>query len=395
MKDNIGSVAHADCCGCGACVSICPQGCISFKEDRYGFFHPDVNVVKCISCGLCIRCCPVKTDGSLPEKQNVYACMAADDILRKKSSSGGIFGLFAKNCIAQNGVVYGAKFDINGLVCHERVDHMADLDMLIGSKYMQSRLEETYARVGKDISDGRNVLFSGTPCQIAALRGVLGKNPRNLLCMEVVCHGVPSKKAYESYLKWIENRYGSKVKRVNFRDKRKGWRNYHVTLTLENGKFIAEPSSQNLYMRGFIHNLYQRQSCENCRFKIEHSRADITLGDFWGIDSVFSHRYDPKDLGVSVVITSSVKGEECLDLLKDSLAKSDQVELDDATRYNPCIQKCSKLNPKRDLFFYLIGTKGFEKALIDCIGSPKNVDQRIASRFINLCKSIYGRIVKL
>ena len=181
----------ANCCGCEACVQICPVNCIDTFVDDYGFIYPTVNSEKCIGCGLCDSVCPFLNQESRTVPLKQYAAFSTDSEIRERSSSGGIFSLLAERVINKKGVVFGAGFDDNFVVHHLHCDSLDGLDILRGSKYVQSRIGNSFNLVKQLLSKSRQVLFSGTPCQIFALKLFLKKDYDNLLTVEVFCHGVP------------------------------------------------------------------------------------------------------------------------------------------------------------------------------------------------------------
>lgn len=181
-----------DCCGCSACVQKCPKQCISLKEDNEGFLYPEVDKSMCINCGLCEKVCPVLHQGESRKPLKVYAAKNQDEEIRRQSSSGGIFTLLAEKTIQDGGVVFGARFDEHWEVKHDYTETIEGLAAFRGSKYVQSRMEDNYRKAEMFLKQGRKVLFSGTPCQVAGLKRFLRKYYGNLLTIDMVCHGVPS-----------------------------------------------------------------------------------------------------------------------------------------------------------------------------------------------------------
>lgn len=221
-----------DCCGCSACVSKCPAKCIELKEDEEGFLYPEVNKVLCMDCSLCEKVCPTISGEFENDRRPLasYIAYAEDLSVRLESSSGGLFSLFAENIIVNGGIVFGAAFDSDWTVRHTAVDLKNELNRLRGSKYMQSRIENTYKEAEKFLKSGRKVLFSGTACQVAGLKTYLGKDYENLYTIDVLCHGVPSQRVWKLYLEEQEKRNDSHVKMVSFRWKNTGWKNYSLKL---------------------------------------------------------------------------------------------------------------------------------------------------------------------
>lgn len=323
------------CCGCSACAQRCPKQCISMIEDEQGFLYPEVDKTSCIDCGLCEKVCPVINQGQARRPIKVYASRNADENVRKNSSSGGVFTILAEKIVEEGGVVFGAKFNAEWDVIHAVAETKDEIVAFRGSKYVQSQIGNSYKDAEKYLKQGRKVLFSGTPCQIAGLKQFLRKDYDNLLAVDFVCHGVPSPLVWREYLQHIlcpEGIVGKNtvflsskglpvVTDINFRDKFCGWKKFGFTVRVKSAceadknsvlpsvndeMLLREPMSRNLYMQGFLKDIYLRPSCYACLSKCLKSGADITLGDFWGIQ-----RYLPDfddDRGVSLVMLNSPKG---------------------------------------------------------------------------------------
>ncbi len=336
----INIISKFDCCGCGACVQACPKHCISFSEDEQGFLYPCISPDLCIDCNLCEKVCPVLNQASPFRLSEVYAAKNPDENVRQASSSGGIFTLLAEDVLSRGGVVFGARFDEAWNVVHDYVKDVESLSAFQGSKYVQSRIGDSFERAKDFLSQGREVLFSGTPCQIAALKLFLRKEYENLFTVDIVCHGVPSPKVWRDYLKYIMRPKGAAGKNtvlsslneapvltgISFRDKSTGWKKYGFSVRMKSA-FKADKNSVsgplnaireetllhetldcNVYMQGFLKNLYLRPSCYACAAKCGKSRSDITIADFWGVDGVFPE-YDD-DRGVSLVLVNSRRGDD-------------------------------------------------------------------------------------
>lgn len=337
-----------NCCGCNACVQICPKNCITMIEDREGFLYPQVNRSICISCGLCEKACPI-----LNEKEGQflvsYAAYAINDELRKKSSSGAIFSLCAEEVLKQHGVVFGAAFDENFEVHHIGVDNKEDLRKLQGSKYAQSRIKETYKEVQTYLKSGRIVLYSGVSCQIAGLKNFLGKEYDNLYTIDVLCHGVPSPKVWRAYWKELEKDFG-KGDSVTFRDKTTGWKSYSVRYNFDNKEY-KELASKNTYMRLFLSDICLRPSCHDCKYKSLERPADLTLGDSWGIENYKPHMDDDK--GTSVVLVHTDKGHKFFDNIKDKMIY-EKAEIDKILPPTSDSRKSVTMHEKREQFFKML-----------------------------------------
>lgn len=264
----------------------------------------------------------------------VYASHNPNAEIRKESSAGGLFTLIAERIIESGGVVYGVGFDNNWQITHLRVDDAKDLSHLRGSKYAYSIIGDTLNNISKDLEGGKEVLFSGTPCQAAAVRKRFGENSK-LLIVEVVCHGAPEQKYWEAYLQAILRKKGKKlndIEAISFRDKVRGWKNYNFTISFKDGSLYSESHSDNLYMRAFLKDYILRTACFKCGFKYtEGTRADMTLGDFWGIDQLAPEINNNE--GTTIAIVRTAKGKEYADLFKNPT----MIELSSLEAYNPAI----------------------------------------------------------
>lgn len=333
-----------DCCGCTACVERCPKQCITMTADEEGFLYPHVNLLLCINCRLCERVCPVinQQNGKMP--LGVYAVMNPNADVRLKSSSGGLFTMLAEKILAEDGSVFGAAFDTDWSVKHIGVTKCGELERLRGSKYLQSRVETTFKEVEGYLKSGRKVLYSGTSCQIAGLKHYLRKDYSNLLSVDCLCHGVPSPEVWKRYLKKI---CGSKeITDIKFRDKRTGWKQYSFTIDYTDGTIYTEKASGNVFMRGFLSDLYLRPSCERCPAKNGKCRSDITLADYWGVDRFHPQMDD--DEGIGLVLVHSHKGEEYI----ASVSPIRQiVDFDQAKLFNGGFKEKVIPSRKRSVFF--------------------------------------------
>ena len=333
------------CSGCSACFSICPQNCIELKEDEDGFLYPHVNQQLCIQCELCDKACPFKSDFLMPYPRQTFACKSLNKDIKLKSSSGGIFTLLANNVLNNNGVVFGASFNEKFGVEHIMIDNTNDLPKLRGSKYVQSVMGNTYANTKNQLNAGKQVLFSGTACQIAGLKAYLGKEHDNLLCVDVVCHGTPSPKVFSSYLTSLSKKRG-KLKAISFRDKRLGWIKFRFKIEFENST-IDNYHIDDPYMQGFLQNLTLRPSCFHCRTRM--SGSDLSLADYWGIQRKYPNFYDPD--GVSLVIINTKKGKQIFDYITNEI-EAIETDYSYAKQGNYCIEKSVSPHPKREEFFY-------------------------------------------
>lgn len=337
------------CCGCTACYAVCPKGAIMMQEDYEGFKYPVVDKNKCIDCGLCSKVCPLdkKLEKAITPTAS-FAVQAKDENFVKQSSSGGVFPLLANMFAEQQAVIYGAAFDNNWKVKHIRVDDIGELKKLYTSKYVQSDMGDSFKQVKHDLDMDKEVLFAGTPCQVAGLKSYLSKEYDNLTTVDFICHGVPSPAVWESYIKEKSVNLNSKIIDISFRNKKDGWKNFGFMFKTRDGKEIYERASDNIYMQGFLKDLYLRPSCYDCKFKTLNRMSDITLADFWGVEKVLPKM--PTDKGVSLCWTSSKKGSVALDeAFKQAFYQ--KVDLQEAIKYNSAVLKSVNEHENRGKFF--------------------------------------------
>lgn len=376
-----------DCCGCAACVQICPKKCFSLLEDEQGFLYPLGNNNICIECGLCERVCPIINKWETKQPIQIKASKNKNDFERNASSSGGIFVLLAKKTIATgNGVVFGACFDDDWSVKHGYTETLDGILAFQGSKYIQSKIGDTYIKAKDFLDQGRNVLFSGTPCQIAGLKHYLRKDYNNLVTIEILCHGVPSQRVWRDYLKFVLHSDGksgdgntfsstlkdsSAIESISFRDKKNGWRKFGFVLRFRDERSdnrkgeqdINECYAKNLFMKGFLKNLYIRPSCFNCHSKGGSSKADLSLGDFWTVDKHCPTFNDNK--GVSLVYVNSERGRNVLNGLD-----IDVIELKKEIQYNRMYSKSCIEKYPLDLFWRRYEKEGL-KSIIAIVKSMR------------------------
>ncbi len=345
----------SNCSGCYSCENICPNKCIEMKVDFEGFWYPEVDNSKCIDCGLCEKTCPIIN--SRDNNKNIpdaYACYSKDEKIVKISSSGGIFTLLASQIINRGGVVFGAAFNENYDVEHKKITRIKDLELLRGSKYVQSNLGKTFLQVKELLNQGTLVYFSGTPCQIDGLLCFLDKKYDNLICQDIVCHGVPSPKVWKLYLKKFKLQNNVSI---SFRDKTSGWENYSFSIKDNKGKFI-QLARDNDYMKVFLNNLCLRPSCYNCHSKSLSRNSDLTLADFWGAKEIYPQFYNDK--GISLVLINSKKGNH---LFRDIVKQTNYIKVDilNVIKNNSSINKSAVLPVERENFFEDIQKKSFNK----------------------------------
>lgn len=301
-----------DCCACGACVNICPKQAISMKEDEAGYLYPEINEDLCIECGACKNVCAYQHHEESNNPIDCYAAVSKNMEQSEKSASAGIFSAIASKVLRDGGTVYGAAFDDDWNVSHIAVDSFDKLYKLQGSKYTHSNTGRTFSDVKKELINGRFVLYSGTPCQIAGLKQFLRKEYENLLTIDIVCHGVPSNKMLKDYIHSLEEKHKGAISQFSFRDKALGWGiNGNAFI---NGKKIKLWQSASSYFYYFTKASLYRENCYSCKYTSSHRPADITLGDFWGIEKQHSDYLKDWDesKGISLIVANTIKGADYL-----------------------------------------------------------------------------------
>jgi len=348
------------CSGCSACAMACPLGCISMVRDNEGFLYPKVDDEKCVHCGLCSKICPILNKNDIAVSDiSAYAVINKNEEIRKNSSSGGVFSLFAGEVIRNNGVVFGASFsDDFKSVHHIVVTKIEELAKLRGSKYLQSNIDCTYQDVEFYLKKGTLVYFSGTPCQIGGLYAYLRKDYDNLITQDLICHGVPSPLVWQKYVEHRSAHAKSSVNKVSFRSKNSGWKKFSVSISFKNDtEYLCEfPSDP--FMRLFLDNYCLRPSCYDCSFKGKIRQSDITLADFWGINKVLPDMDDDK--GTSLVFINSEKGRKLFDTLKNNL-NFNTVGIESAVKYNIAMTNSVSPPKKQNRFWIDFNKKSFNK----------------------------------
>ena len=304
------------CCGCGACVNICPRNSISLKQNEEGFFFPEIDNQTCVDCQLCIKSCPANSVPAYNKAQeSVYAAWALDDNIRKTSSSGGVYSVLANYILSQGGVANGVRFNGELLAVHGLFDNPEDIKSCRGSKYVQSYPGNIYSEVKAALLSGKKVLFTSTPCQVNALYRFLGKNYENLYTCDFVCHGVPS----PQYLQNCVNKMtggADDISEVTFRNL-SGWAGYKLRAYGKKSSF-DEQVIDNSYIKTFLAGANCRYACYSCPFARNERVADITIGDFWGLGKYKPFLHDISS-GVSLLIVNNEKGEKLFSEVKDQL----------------------------------------------------------------------------
>lgn len=342
------------CTGCMACANSCQHSALSFSTNKEGFYRPSLNRDKCVMCGLCEKACPVVHPITIKKEDiQVFAAWHRDESIRRQSSSGGAFTALADAVLRNKGVVFGAAFSDSMLVEHIGITEVKDLPKLRLSKYVQSRIGESFHQVKDYLVSGKNVMFVGTPCQVAGLRTFLQKDYDKLLLVDFICHGVPSKDALSFYLTWLDKKYG-KIKHINFRDKRKGWYDSLRVIKDDDGNETVLKGRQDSFFIAFNKNNNLQECCYNCPMLGFPRLSDITLADFWRIGTKvpFNHKAEIAN-GISLIVVNSPKASSVLsEASKDLIIENrsiDEALAGNSAAFQSCIRPDSRATFYEDL----------------------------------------------
>lgn len=386
-----------DCCGCGACMNICPAHAISLVENRKGFLFPQIDDKKCTGCGLCKTVCAFQNIEEENHPISTYVATNEDKKISKFSASGGAFAAIASTIIKEKGLVFGAILDEKINPVHVCIDKMDDLKPMQGSKYVQSYIGWTYSEVKKFLTEGKKVLYSGTPCQIAGLKGFLKNDYENLLTVDIVCHGVPNSKFFKDYIESLEKKLDGKIFEFKFRDKSIGWGTNGRVFYEKNGRIYNKKiySSESPYYACFLEGISFRESCYKCKYASEKRSADLSIGDFWGIErehpellksGVFEERE-----GISVVIVNTEKGQLFLKKCKE--LKLVETAFSKASKGNAQLTKPSKMPKKYKDLMKLYSERGYIG--IETYINKRPLHKKYASRVKTIIPISIKRFIKM
>ena len=347
-----------DCCGCTLCSYVCPKKAITMKPDIMGFLYPEVDDSICIHCGLCAKFCvfnaEYKTDENLPAPITFGGKHKnADEVA--KSQSGAAFVVLSDYILSQGGVVYGVGYREHFRVAHKRATSQEERDEFRGSKYVQSDMSGVFGSVKADLDDGKIVMFTGTPCQTAAVSSCFAKHlqRQNLYLMDIVCHGVPGPYMWRDYLDFLEKRQGQKLTKVNFRDKSyKGWHAH-----IESFTFAKTKTYTKTYTYLFYTHINLRYSCGNCPYTNLRRTSDITVADFWGVETSKANHLGADNKGCSLFIVNTEKGKSWFHHVEDTL---DFERVEPSEIMQPQLCHPAILNKRRDQFEKDYAKHGFE-----------------------------------
>lgn len=360
----------SECCGCGACVNICPRNAITMKEDEFGFLYPSLDQEKCVKCGLCKKACSYHNNENMNLPKETYAAASNNDETLKKVASGGIFSILAEMVIEEDGVVFGATLEHKNeelVPMHIAIESKDELYKLQGSKYVQSAIGTTYQEAKNYLNANRKVLFSGTPCQIAGLKSYLGKQYDNLITLDIICHGVPNTKWFHDYIKVLEKQLNGKVYDFAFRDKSRG-QGMNARINYYDSKNNKKVVYKDGHLISFFHYFLQmetyRENCYSCPYAGPKRVSDITIGDYWGVYNVHANEMKNSNMsnskGVSCVLINTGKGKEVFNHVQDRLNMFEST-FENVAKYNMQLKKPSEYTGQRQKLFDSYRQAGYEE----------------------------------
>jgi len=363
LSDN-GIADPLQCTGCLLCKKICPADAIEITKDKLGFLYPKIDNNKCVNCRKCENVCEaIHTEKASDDKtvQKYYSAINKNNEIVKESGSGGTFYELAYATVKAGGCVYGAAYGKNFKIEHIGVSDESDIKKVMGTKYTQSYIYDIFESLEKSLMEGRKVLFSGTPCQCAAIKEYLKQknvSEANLYCCDIFCHGVASPTIWEEYIDLLEKKFGEKISFVSFRDKEKGWRNKHLKILSETKNISDYCNDEASVLRMYEQNIALRESCYRCSYMNLKRCGDISIGDFWGIERVAPEL--DKNTGVSAVIVNTKKGEELFHLLTD---KMNIREFKKEEILQQVLREPTKKHSRRSEFIHDYDKYGIEKVM--------------------------------
>ena len=354
---------HNQCTGCRACGDVCPTSSIFFTEDKDGFMMPTVNMSICVDCRRCDKACPALNHSAQTSFNNkCYVAYHKEKDIRNVGSSGSVFYALAERTIEADGSVYAAAFGANLQLRHTRATSLDEVRPQMKSKYLQCDTTGIYKQVIKDLREGRDVLFVGTPCQCQALHNMLPDRLRgNLLLVDIICHGVPSQSLFNKSIRHYEHEHGCHVEYFSFREKTKeSLRNYKIEYTTKDGerKTVVGDLDEIPFCYGFFYHYTQRNSCYACKQRVIARVSDLTLGDFWGITKLKPEISD-FEVGYSSVITNTSKGQGMIGQLSSCILEEIPDGVTFVVEHNSAYTKTDVKSLMRGIFFFCLRHFGY------------------------------------
>ena len=395
MANNVNNLQKYKCTGCSACLNACPKDAIRMVPNDKGFYIPTISLRKCVDCGLCVKACPVLTRPSMGDPEPAAVAVKSEPEIFKKSTSAGVSALMAEYFLSIGGYVCGAAYDEEFKVKHILVNNEKGANRIKKSKYIQSEIGLTFRKIKELLDADTPVLFTGTPCQVAGLKGYLKKDYENLLTMDLICHGVPSPGVWKKYLDENIDEILN-LSDVDFRLKDgQGWKNYRMAFSYRNTKQISESPNKNAYYLQFLRNLGLRDTCYECPFSECPRVGDISMGDWWGVIDI-APELIADDKGLSAVLLNNEKGKRYFEKISDRFTVKHEMTVKEAFTKNRYNSKISK-HPDRDGFFNRLKTMSVEEAVdrtlnphydVMVVGSTLNTNYGALATYYALYKTV-------
>lgn len=367
-----------ECSGCTACMNVCVHGAIEMKENGEGFVFPVKDNDKCVDCGLCEKVCPFEHPVYKNNAPEVFATYDRKE--RGRSASGGLFYTIASYVIKHGGIVFGSVYEDNLKVKHVCARTLQEVQAMRGSKYVQSDLGTVFKEVKDELKKGTLVYFTGVGCQVAGLYAFLRKDYDNLITSDIVCHGVPSQKLFDIHLKYLNDKYKSKVKQYSFRDSRY-WLIREKAIYADGKESYEYDGNMSPYLYAFGLGYTYRYSCFNCKFAKIPRQGDISLADFWGVGETAPQIDTSK--GVSLILVNNEKGEKLWNEIKQRLVLKKST-LEAASKHNPNVIRSTKEPEFRKKFFKILEKDGYAKMANTCLACPDYMRNKRIKRIMML-----------
>ena len=347
------------CTGCMACYNACPRHCISMVYDENGILNPQIQDNLCSGCNICSTVCPVNKDIPVTMPLETYACWDLNNENRKTSSSGGIASIFYEHFIQNDGIVYGCYYDENLQLKFSKATTLEELGKFKTSKYSQAYIGNIFREIFSLLNNNKNILFIGTPCQIAGLKSYLRKDYDNLITIDLICHGVPSQKFIDEYINSLN--LNTFPDNLTFR----GLNDFYFVLYKNTDIIYSKKARDDAYYSSFLNGLFYRESCYTCKYACKERISDITIGDFWGLGEKIPFNHDITN-GVSVALINTEKGNNFFNNIKDKIFFEKRT-LQEAVEGNEQLRHPSIKNKNYEKFKKLYIDYGFEYALKECL----------------------------
>jgi len=338
------------CTGCGACADACPFSCISMVLSEEGFLFPSVDESRCVGCDVCGRVCHVLNPPETRSPEKAFAAWSMDDSIRMSSSSGGIYSVLGEYVLGKGGVISGCRFDDKMVLKHELCDQPGGTIRFRGSKYVQCYTDGIYRKIKDVLANGRIVLFTATPCQVAGLQAYLGRPYENLITCDLVCHGIPSQKIFRSYLERYHLSPDLDHSVIAFRDL-KGWGDFYIRILEQGDIKWRSDDANNEFIRAFLSGYDYNESCYGCPYARMERTGDLTLADFWGLGKSIPFGGDASK-GCSLILVNTKKGRNLLHSVKDKLFLEERT-LEEARTGNGQLRNPAPRQPMRDVFYQM------------------------------------------